>query len=284
MNGDIDAILLLSAALLGLAMFALVTGGQAWFVRRWHNDVAWLRDVMWRFKPDPPDPRPYVAMMYGGFIVAFLIFLFVFPLIAAIILWVVLLVIPRQVVAYFWSQRRKKINEQLAPAVLQMSNSVSAGLSLVQAIDRLAERAPEPIRTEFRIMANQWRHGQDLPTTIEEAKRRLDLPNFTLFASTLTINQEMGGNVADTLDQLAHSLEAIEHMQHEVYAATSEGRMNIKVMAFSPIAIVGLLFLMDYEATMMLFTTTLGRMIVGICIFMTLLGTYLAWRIINADV
>jgi tight adherence protein B len=271
-------------ALFGLAFAAAVLGAWPFLRQQWERDVAWMRQVLWRFSPDPSDPEPIIRTMYMAFVLAFIFLLFLFKIYVAIFVWAALLFVPKLLVNTIWMQRRKKINEQIAPAVLQMSNSVSAGLTLVQAIDRLAVRSPEPIRTEFRIMSNQWKHGADLASTIEDAKKRLGLPNFTLFSSTLLINQEMGGNVAETLDHLAGSLEAIEHMEHEVYAATSEGRMNIKVLSIAPVAIIVLLYFMDANATTMLFTTALGRGILGVCALLTALGTYLAWRVINADV
>jgi tight adherence protein B len=282
---ELESILKLTApVLIGIALAAGVVGCWPLLRQRWEKDVAWMREVLWRFSPDPPDPRPIIRTMYTALILSFVVLLFIFGVYVAVILWIVLLFVPRILVNVAWSQRRKKINEQIAPSVLQMSNSVSAGLTLVQAIDRLAIRAPEPIKTEFRIMSNQWKHGADLGSTIEDARQRLQLANFTLFSSTLLINQEMGGNVAETLDHLGGSLEAIEHMEHEVYAATSEGRMNIKVMSFAPAVIVGMLYVMDKEGTTLLFTSMLGRGILGVCLLLTALGTYLAWRVINADV
>ena len=55
-----------------------------------------------------------------------------------------------------------------------------------------------------------------------------------LFASAILVNQKLGGNISQTLDRLAGSLESIEHMRREVHAATSEGRTNIKVLAIAP--------------------------------------------------
>jgi len=157
-------------------------------------------------------------------------------------------------------------------------------MTLVQAIDRLAERSPDPIRTEFRIISNQWKMGADLIQSIEEAKRRLELPNFSLFSSALSINQQMGGNVVATLDRLGSSLESIHEMQHEIMSATAEGRMSIKVLAAAPAIMLFLIAFIDFEAVIMVFTEPFGRILLGIAGMLTAAGVLWAWKIVNADI
>lgn len=272
---------LLLGASVALAFYAL----RRRLRLKWLADVAWANDMMWRFTPEPRDMRPLVAAAYIAYTVLFgVLVLFAPTWWIGIGLWVVLLFVPRIVFNYAWEKRRKKIDEQLPGAVLQMSNAVGSGMSLIQAIDRLAERAEEPIRTEFRVISNQWKYGSDLIAAIEEAKRRLSLPNFSLFSSSLTINQQMGGNVVETMQRIAHSLESIHEMKHEVYTSTSEGRTNIKVLAAAPLLMLGLIAFIDAEAVGMLFTHPAGQIILGIAFAMTAAGVYLAWRVVNADV
>lgn len=273
------------AALLGLAAFAGVAGGWDALVARWERDCAWLRSVVWRFTPEPFDPRGPIAAIYAGYALLFVVLLFAFANpIAGLIIWAALLLIPRAVVNSKWEKRRKLMDKQLPAAVRSMSNGVASGLTLVQAIDRVAERAEEPLRTEFRIISNQWQHGADLVTAIEESKRRLDLPNFSLFSSALSINQQMGGNVVVTMDRLSNSIESIHEMQHEVYTATSEGRTNIKVLVVAPFAMLGIMSLMDYGGVVMLFTTGVGRTLLGVAAFLTITGILWAWKVVNSDV
>ncbi len=275
-------------------VLAILIGGSiglfAWAVRRdaadkFEQDNAYLQAAIWRFTPEPFESRPWVIGYYLVSIASLAFFLLVFPApIVGLILWVIGFVLPKHVIEWRWEKRRKLIDEQLSPTVLQLSSSVASGMTLAQAVDRLAERAPEPIRTEYRVMANQWKHGADFTSTIEEAKRRLKLPNFSLFASALLVNQRMGGNVVDTLDRLALSLESIESMRREVRAATSEGRTNIKVLAVAPFIMLGIVALMDAPAVGLLFSTPFGWTLLTVAFLFTATGTFWAWRIVNADV
>ncbi|TVQ78695.1 MAG: hypothetical protein EA380_05600 [Phycisphaeraceae bacterium] len=269
----------------GLTIGAFVWIARQQLIARWEQDCAWLAHAIWRFSPEPFDPKPYVAGYYIG---AFLLLLFLLALvpskIVGLVIWVVLILLPRMIIDRRWEKRRALIDEQLPATVLQMSSSVASGMSLVQALERLSERAPEPIRTEFRVITNHWRMGSDLSATIEEAKRRLRLQNFTLFSSAILINQRMGGNITQTLERLAHALESVERMRREVYSSTSEGRTNIKVLVVAPFIMLGIVAVMDLKAVMLLFQRPLGWILLGIAAVFTAVGTLWAWRIVNADV
>ncbi|MHC4415644.1 MAG: type II secretion system F family protein [Planctomycetota bacterium] len=276
---------LLLATLFGVAVVLLIWSARSELHARWSRDVVWLEHTMWKFTPDPVNARRYVAVFYAAAVAVLFLLLLMLPnKILAIVVWVLLVAVPRIAIDRAWAKRRKQIEEQLPVAVRQMSSSVASGMTLAQAIERLAERAPDPIRVEFRVMTGYWKLGSDFSATIEAAKRRLDLQNFNLFASAILVNQRLGGNISLTLDRLAASLESIEQMKRDVYAATAEGRTNIKVLAVAPFGMLGLVTLMDSEAVGMLMTRPIGHLLLGVAAILAAAGTLWAWRIVNADV
>jgi tight adherence protein B len=266
---------------LGLLVFAL----RATLLARYESDCRWLEHTFWRLSPVERPVKKYVAGYYCGAAALLVVLLLALanPFVA-VGSWTIVIFIPHWLAARAWKKRKAEINEQLPGAVRQLSSSVGSGLSLAQAMERMAVRAQAPIRTEFFVISNYWKMGSDFATSIEEAKRRLELPNFTLFASALVINQSMGGNITATLDRLAASLEAIERMQKEVHAATAEGRMNIKVLAVAPFIMIGLTAFMDREAVGLLFTTMMGQVVLAGCLGLTAIGTLWAWKIVGSDV
>lgn len=273
------------AGIVGFAVFLAVFALREPILRRWDRDNAWLRGRFFKFSPEPRATEAWVALIYAGMIISPMILYALtlnWPIALALAIGVAF--IPKLLLDRAWEKRRKQVDEQLPAAVLQMSNGVGSGMTLIQAIDRLAERSPEPIRTEFQIISNQWKHGADLVQAIEEAKARLDLPNFTLFSSALSTNQQMGGNVVTTLDRLAHSLEGIQEMQHEVMTATAEGRMSIKVLAAAPAIFLVLISFINFSGVILLFTEPLGRLLLGAAALLTGLGVLWAWKIVNADI
>jgi tight adherence protein B len=273
------------AALFGLAIAMLILGGRSWLTQRFEQDVAWAADVSLRFNPNPVNARRRVATFYALYIavLAMLILITPHPLFALGI-WLVLLTLPRIIVQAMWVKRREKIDQQLPAAIAAMANSLRAGLTLVQAMQRLAEHAPEPIRVDFQVMVNRYAYGASLDATIREAKQRLQLPNFNLFASALLLNREMGGDASETLSRISQSLDKLHQMHQTVEAHTSEGRTNIKVLLIAPVLLLLMLGSADTEGLKMLFTTSQGYAVLLVAGALMGTGVYFAAKITRSEV
>lgn len=280
-----NLILLIPALMLGLTLASALYFGRDLALARYHKDLAWIRDTSMRFNPRPVDERLWCWIYYGTF-AALLVALLWFSqnAIFAIIFWIVLLFVPGVVIELLWKKRRREIDMQLPATISAMANSIKAGLTLVQAIERLAEQAPEPVRTEFKTMANQYSFGADLETVIRDAKIRLDLPNFTLFATALLLNREMGGDVAQTLHRISVSLDKLHQMRKTVEAHTSEGRTNIKVLLLAPFFMLGLIAMVDPDGVKDLFRTPQGYFILMVAAILAGTGVYFAARITKSEI
>jgi tight adherence protein B len=275
----------------GAALFAgLSAAGILWAfrdsaTRKFQSDCAWMRNIQLRFNPTPGDPVKSVLLLYSVFTIFLIVLVLITPNpLIAFALWGLSLLLPRLIANWAWRRRREQIEQQLPAAVLAMSNSLRAGLTLVQALQRLSTQAPEPIRTEFRVMANRYAYGADLETTIREARERLNLPNFNLFSSAVLLNRQMGGDISVTLNRISLSLDKLRQMRKTVEAHTSEGRTNIKVLLVAPILILLMMSVMDGEGVRLLFTTPQGYAIVLTAAAFATTGVYLARRITLQDV
>jgi tight adherence protein B len=270
------------AALFGLAIALLVLGGRGWLTQRFAKDVAWVQDVNLRFSPNPINARKRVATFYGIYVATLAVLILITPHpLFALGFWLVLLTLPRIIVQAMWAKRREKIDQQLPAAI---ANSLRAGLTLVQAMQRLAEHAPEPIRVDFQVMVNRYAYGASLDATIREAKQRLQLPNFNLFASALLLNREMGGDASETLSRISQSLDKLHQMHKTVEAHTSEGRTNIKVLLIAPVLLLMMLGSADTEGLKMLFTTSQGYAVLLVAGALMGTGVYFAAKITRSEV
>jgi tight adherence protein B len=247
------------AALVGLAATLLLLGGKAWVMRRFNGHVDWVRDTALRFHPYPIQAERWTLMGYALLVGIFIILLFISPHpLIAVGFWLVLLLLPKIIVEMVWKRRRAQIDQQIPAAVAALANSLKAGLTLVQALQRLADSAPEPIRTDFRVIVNRYAYGANLEETVKEAKARLKLANFNLFASALLINREMGGDISETLFRISQSLDKLQQMRKTVEAHTSEGRTNIKIILVAPVLLLLMMATVDSEGVMLLFNSAQG--------------------------
>jgi tight adherence protein B len=276
--------MLLPAAGFGLAIALLIWGGRSWLYRRYLADVAWLTELSQRFRPEPIEASRWVLLAYGSLlgVLAILIFVTPHPLLA-LFFWLIILLLPKLIAEMLWQARRRMLDQQIPAAVATMANSIRAGLTLVQAMQRLADTAPEPIRTEFRIMSNRYSYGANLEATIREAKDRLRLANFNLFASALLINREMGGDIAETLLRISQSLDKLQQMRKTVEAHTSEGRTNIKVLLIAPVLLLLMMSTADGEGVKLLLTTTQGFAVLIVAGLLIGTGVYFAAKITQTD-
>lgn len=276
---------LLVAVIVGVAAFMFIYGARGWFVRKWERDQAWVESTWARFHVEKVDIRTYTIGYYVCLLAVLAVFMLFIPnAFIAVGLWLCTLLLPPMIVNSMWQRRRKKIDAQLALSISTMCNSIRAGLTLVQAVQRLAETAPEPIRTEFKIMANQYSFGADMEQVITTTKERLNLPNFNLFASALLLNREMGGDIAATLGRIAQSLDRLKQMKATVEAHTSEGRTNIKVLLVAPVFMLLMLWLVDPSGVEVVFTTPQGWGILLLAGVLALTGVYFASRITRTEV
>lgn len=273
------------AAGIGLSVVLLVWGLRGYLMRRYERDRAWVALTALRFTPKPVDADSLTLGYYAVFCLLLVLLVFAMPNpVFAIVFWLILLAAPRIVVEWLWQRRRRQIDMQLPAAVSSMSNSIRAGLTVVQAIQRLAETAPEPIRTDFRVMANRYAFGASLDSTLREAKERLNSPNFKLFASALLLNREMGGDISEILTRISQSLDKLHQMRQTVEAHTSEGRTNIKVLLIAPVIILLMLSTADGEGVEMLFTTSQGYTVLLVAGALIAIGVYFAGKITRADI
>ena len=284
-RGRVIFLLPMAAVFLGVAVGLALWGGRAWLGRKFVRDVEWMRETCLRFSPETVNARGYMVGYYVGFLLLLGVLLVLLPkVVIALGFWALALYLPKPLIEMAWRARIKKIDGQISQCVASLSNSMRAGLTLVQGITRLSEQAPEPIRVEFQIMANQYAYGADMETVLRNMKTRLGLPNFNLFASALLLNREMGGDVSDTLTRISKSLDRLREMRRTVEAHTSEGRTNIKVLLVAPVFMLLLIALVDGKDVMLLFTTTPGVAILTIALTLAGLGAYLANRITKSEV
>ncbi len=259
--------------------------GRNWVAGKFQRDQDWMRETCLRFSPQPVNAKAYTVGYYAGFLFLLgVLVAFVPNILIAVGFWVLALFLPKQLIEMAWRSRIKQIDGQISQCVATLSNSMRAGLTLVQGVQRLSEQAPEPIRMEFQIMANQYAYGADMETVLQNMKTRLGLPNFNLFASALVLNREMGGDVSETLTRISKSLEKLREMRKTVEAHTSEGRTNIKVLLAALVFMLLLMGLVDGKDVMLLFTTSQGIAILTIALAMAGGGAYMAARITRSEV
>jgi tight adherence protein B len=181
-------------------------------------------------------------------------------------------------------RRFERFEEQLPDAVSVLASSARAGLSLVQALESVAQKMPPPASEEFGLLVKEWQHGTPVETALEAARSRLNLPNFSIVATAIMVNREKGGNLVEVLDKISSSVREIFRLEKKIKTETASVRFSAKLMAAMPL-VIGLIFYLIEPASMeLLFTDPVGTIILFFVIVLNAVALVIIRRIVNVEV
>jgi len=179
------------------------------------------------------------AIFFGSLAIA-VYFVPVKFLAAAVVVAAVISVGP--VVLYLINARAAKsraFEEQLPDAIDLIVRSIKIGHPLSGAMQVIAQEMPEPISAEFATAVEGVTYGKSIPTVFAEMRKRVDVPDLAYLAMAVQIQQESGGNLAESLSKLAAVIRDRARMFRKVTALTAEGRFSAWALSFFPLGIAG---------------------------------------------
>lgn len=220
-----------------------------------------------------------ISMIVVGFVVALVIRS---PLLVPFSLYLVY-VSPRLILEAQIARRRTLLRDQMVSASVTLANSARAGLTLAQGLETLSKEAPEPIASEFRRIVQQYQRGRPLAEAIREAKNRLNLDGFTLFASAILTCLERGGRITDALERISRSLQENQRLERKMEADTAAGRKVVVILGLFPVGFLGVFFLMDPTLVELLFHTILGQVVLTIIGVLVYFSVRWAQRIMTLE-
>jgi len=200
---------------------------------RWTRSIA---DALDRagLRLSPADFLVLVAM--GGLIGAVLGYLLGGPFLA--LLFVVLAPVGGKVfLAVKLGIRQRAFADQLDDTLQLLAGSLRAGHSLARALDAVSREAQAPTTEELARVVNQNRLGRDLNDALEHTAQRMKNEDFSWVAQAIGIHREVGGDLAEVLDQVGHTIRERNQIRRQVKALSAEGKMSAYILIALPIII-----------------------------------------------
>ncbi len=195
------------------------------------------------------------------------------------------LLLPSSILKYLQRRRRRKLEDQLVPAVQTLASGVRAGLNLVQSMQMVARDAPAPIRQEFAHLIREYEYGVPLDQAMLKAADRIDSGDFRLLFSALHTHRERGGDLGETLDRIAESIREIQRLEKRVHALTAQGRATARWMGAMPIAVLAIIyFLVDSSGVRSLFTDDFGKVVIAAIIALNVAGFLWIRKTVQIDI
>lgn len=191
---------------------------------------------------------------------------------------------PYTLISILYKRRLQSIEKQLPDAMIMLSASMRAGASFTTALDSLIQESSPPLSQEFSLLLREIRLGVDMETALNHIEQRIPLEDFRLLVSAIRISREVGGNLAENMDNLAASLRHKLAMEGKIQSLTAQGRLQGIVMSLLPMILIAVLMKLEPTAMGMLFTSKIGWAVLALILIMQVLGFLAIRKITDIDV
>jgi tight adherence protein B len=146
-----------------------------------------------------------------------------------------------------WLNRRKNgrlgaFNKALPDTITLIANALRAGSSFLQAIELVVRESRPPISTEFGRVIREVNLGLPFDQALENMVRRVRSDDLELMATAISIQHQVGGNLAEILDSIAYTIRERVRIKGEIRTLTAQQRLSGYVVGFLPIGLAGFLF------------------------------------------
>jgi tight adherence protein B len=136
-------------------------------------------------------------------------------------------------------RRQAAFADQLDDSLQLMAGSLRAGHSLLRAVDSVSQEAAAPTSEEFSRIVNETRVGRDLNDALDEVAERMGSDDFVWVAQAIAIHREVGGNLAEVLDAVGHTIRERNAIRRQVKALSAEGKLSAIVLMALPFGVTG---------------------------------------------
>ena len=192
--------------------------------------------------------------------------------------------IPHIVVGMTIKRRVAKFTKNFPDAIELLVRGLRSGLPITETLGVVASEIPGPVGVEFRQVGDKMKIGRTMDSALQETAERLGTPEFQFFVITLQIQRETGGNLAETLSNLADVLRKRMQMKLKIKAMSSESKASAYIIGALPFIVFFMILQINYAYMASFFSdprlimTGLGGMVwMGI-------GAFIMRQMINFEI
>ena len=191
---------------------------------------------------------------------------------------------PLMVVRRMQRKRNHLFSEQMPDALDLIRAALQAGHSLSSALYVVAEEFPDPIAQEFREVAEEMRLGLPMRDALYNLTERVEDPNLMILIIGILVTQEIGGNLAEVLSNISHTIRERFKLLRETKVMTAQGKMSGNLLSALPFCVgIGVFMMNPTYFSPMLHTPT-GLYMLGYAVVSIIFGHVVISRITNIRV
>jgi len=191
---------------------------------------------------------------------------------------------PTLYVRYRRNRRLGQFEEMLPESIDLVGRALRAGHPLSAGFKMAADDGAEPVAAEFRRVFEEQRFGLPLQDSLLGMADRINLVDVRILVTAILIQREVGGNLAEILDNLSAVVRARFTIRRQIRVYTAQGRLTGYLLALLPFMLFGILYTINPEYMSVLFTDPIGKILVAVALVMQLAGFFWIRKIVNIEI
>jgi len=191
--------------------------------------------------------------------------------------------LPNLALSRLRKRRISKFINEFPNAMDVIVRGVKAGLPLGDCLRIVATEAAEPVRSEFRLIVESQALGLSLSEAVDRIAERVPVTESNFFAIVIAIQAKAGGNLSEALGNLSRVLRERKKMKGKIVAMSMEAKASAAIIGCIPFVVTLLLYFSSPQYVQLLWTTTHGRIISCIGIVWMAIGTAMMKKMISFD-
>jgi tight adherence protein B len=192
--------------------------------------------------------------------------------------------LPYAVVRRRRTKRLYAFEEHLPEAIDLLSRAIRAGHPLTSGLKMVADETKEPISGEFRRTHEENRFGLPFEDALLAMADRVSIIDMRILTTAILIQREVGGNLAEVLDNLANVIRVRFTIRRQLRVYTAQGRFSGYVLAALPIAVGFAIYSLNPPYITLLFTDPMGKLLVLMAVIFQIVGFLWIRKIVNIEI
>lgn len=230
----------------------------------------------------------HILVAFGFFAIGWFVFQDLF---LGILTAIASLFIPRMFVGTQQRKRLRNFDNQLGDMLNLVVNGLRAGYSSMQALESVGRELPEPISVEFHRVVQEIQLGIPQEAALANLVRRMPSADLDFVVTAINVQREVGGNLAEILDNISHTIRERVRIKGEIQTLTAQGQITAWVITLLPIGLALFLFIINRDYMMNFFGPPIifGLPLCGIAMLATALimiaiGFAIVQKIVDIEV
>lgn len=191
---------------------------------------------------------------------------------------------PRTYVALRRGRRLRAFNDQLGDTINLMVNSIRAGYSIMQAMRAVSDEMGPPASVEYGRVVQEVQLGIPLEEALQHMLRRVPSDDLDMMITAINVQREVGGNLAEVLESISYTIRERVRIKGEIRALTAQSRVSGYMVAIVPVALAGVIYLINPEFMGLLFQHTCGHIMIGTAVVGVAAGFFVISKIVDIEV